>query len=221
MSAEFPAPTSPADIAARAESSDRRLEILAAVLLGLAAVATAWSAYWSAIYGGDAIKGYAESNSLTSEAVDVYGDATGQYNYDRTLFLQYAQLRLTDQPDVADAFRENFFSDNLAETVDWYDETGDDVTDPFDADAGSPYALEEWATGNDLTEEADRAYQNAVATDDKGDRFDLSTVFLALALFFGGIATVFQRRSPQVGTLTVGAASFVIGIGAVIWAHLA
>jgi hypothetical protein len=184
-------------------------------------VATAWSAYWSAIHGGDAIMGYAESNSLTSEAVDVYGDATGQFNYDRTLFLQYAQLRLTDQPEVADALRESFFSDNLAETADWYDGTGDEVTDPFDADSGSPYALEEWATGNELTEQADSAYQNAVATDDKGDRFDLSTVFLALALFFGGIATVFQRRSPQVGTLAVGAASFVIGAGAVVWAHLA
>jgi hypothetical protein len=75
--------------------------------------------------------------------------------------------------------------------------------------------------GNDLTERADRAYQNAVATDDKGDRFDLSTVFLALALFFGGIATVFQRRLPQVGMLVVGAVSFTIGVGAVVWAHLA
>jgi hypothetical protein len=222
MTAEYTAtPMPPSGDPALTESTGRRLEILAAILLGLAAVATAWSAYWSAIYGGDAIMGYAESNSLTSQAADVYGDATGQYNYDRTLFLQYAELRLTDQEEVADAFRANFFSDNLSETVDWYDGTGDEVTDPFDADSGSPYALEEWAAGNDLSEQADRAYQDAVATDDKGDRFDLSTVFLALALFFGGIATVFRRYLPQVGTLAVGAVSFVIGAGAVVWAHLA
>jgi hypothetical protein len=218
MSPEFDATQ---ETARASESRSRRLEILAAILLGLAATATAWSAYWSAIYGGDSIKGYAESNSLTSQATDVYGDATGQYNYDRSLFLQYAELRLTDQGDVADAFRENFFSDNLSATVDWYDQTGDEITDPFDADSGSPYGLDEWGVGNDLMDRADQAYQDAVATDDKGDRFDLSTVFLALALFFGGIATVFQRHRPQVGTLAVGAVSFTIGVGAVVWAHLA
>jgi hypothetical protein len=222
MTAEFDAtPAAPGENAAMTERSGRRLEILSAILLGLAATATAWSAYWSAIYGGDAIKGYAESNSLTSRAADVYGDATGQYNYDRSLFLQYAEMLLTDRTDVADAFRGNFFSENLSATVDWYDTTGDEITDPFDTEAGSPYGLDEWGVGNDLTERADRAYQNAVATDDKGDRFDLSTVFLALALFFGGIATVFQRRLPQVGTLVVGAVSFTIGVGAVVWAHLA
>ncbi len=46
-------------------------------------------------------------------------------------------------------------------------------------------------------------------------------MFLALALFFGGIATVFRRRLPQVATLTVGAVGFTIGLGAVVWAHLA
>ena len=34
-------------------------------------VATAWSAYWSAIYDGNAIQGYAQSNTLTSQAADV------------------------------------------------------------------------------------------------------------------------------------------------------
>ncbi len=203
------------------DRAERRNELLAAVLLGLAAVATAWSAYWSAIYGGDAIKGYAEANTLTSRAADVYGDATGQFNYDRTLFLQYAELVETGQEEVAAAFRESFFSPALHETVDWYEQTGDDVTDPFDAEAGSPYALEEWATGNELGEQADRTYQEAVATDDKGDRFDLAAVFLALALFFGGVATVFRRQTAQVGTLAVGGVGFVLGIGAVVWAHLA
>jgi Domain of unknown function (DUF4337) len=207
--------------AAAVEARDRKLEILAAILLGLAATATAWSAYWSAIYGGNAIQGYADSNTLTSRAADVYGDATGQFNFDRTLFLQYAELRATGQTEVADAFRASFFSENLQTTVDWYDTTGDDVTDPFDTESGSPYGLDEWAQGNALTEQADEAYAGAVAADDKGDRFDLAAVFLALSLFFGGIATVFQRRLPQVAMLTVGAVGFVIGMGAVVWAHLA
>jgi hypothetical protein len=202
------------------ERTSRRLEFASAILLGLAAVATAWSAYWAAMYGGDAIAGYAQANTLTSQSADIYGDATGQYNYDRSLFLQYAELRLTGDEATADAMRASFFSENLEETVDWYDTTGDEVTDPFDADAGSPYALEEWSEGNQLSEEADRVYQEATANDDQGDKFDLATVFLALSLFFGGIATVFRRHLPQVGTIGVGTAGLVIGVGAVLWAHL-
>jgi hypothetical protein len=218
MSTEFASPSGTPDPAER--DGGRRTEILAAILLGLAAVATAWSAYWSAIYGGNAIQGYAQANTLTSQAADIYGDATGQYNFDRTLFLQYAELRITGQEEAADALRESFFSDSLAETVDWYDGTGDDVTDPFDADAGSPYSLDEWAQGNQLSEDADKAYQEAVAADDKGDKFDLATVFLALSLFFGGIATVFRRYLPQAATLAIGGIGLVVGTGAVVWAHL-
>jgi hypothetical protein len=204
----------------RTEGSGRRIEFAAAVLLGLAAVATAWCAYWSAMYGGNAIQGYAQANTLTSQAADVYGDATGQYNYDRTLFLQYAEQMISGNRVGAQALRDDFFSDNLEETVAWYDATGDDVTDPFDADSGSPYALEEWAEGNDLNAQADATYQQAVADDDQGDKFDLATVFLALSLFFGGIATVFRRRLPQLATVGIGTAGLVIGSGALLWAHL-
>jgi hypothetical protein len=213
----------PADAAAAAENEERtgrRMELAAAVLLGLAAIATAWSAYWSATFGGDAIAGYSQANTLTSQAADVYGDATGQFNYDRTLFLQYAGLVLDGNADGAEAMRANFFSDNLEQTVAWYDVSGEDVTDPFDDDAGSPYVLEEWAEGNDLSDRADRVYQQAVADDDQGGKFDLATVFLALSLFFGGIATVFRRRLPQLATVGIGTAGLVIGTGAVLWAHL-
>jgi hypothetical protein len=79
-----------ADDAAGEQTTGRRMEFAAAILLGLAAIATAWAAYWSAMFGGDAIAGYSQANTLTSQAADIYGDANGQFNYDRTLFLQYA-----------------------------------------------------------------------------------------------------------------------------------
>jgi hypothetical protein len=122
--------------------------------------------------------------------------------------------------EAADALRANFFSDNLEETVVWYQESGDDVTDPFDEEAGSPYGLPEYVEGNELSEEADRVYQQATADDDQGDKFDLAAVFLALSLFFGGIATIFRRHLPQVATIGIGVVGLAIGTGAVVWAHL-
>jgi hypothetical protein len=49
-----------------AERTHRFLELGAALVLGLAATATAFAAYESGSLGGDAIAGYSEANNLTS-----------------------------------------------------------------------------------------------------------------------------------------------------------
>lgn len=202
------------------ETGSRRVELASALLLGLAAIATAYAAYYSAIFGGNAIEGYTTSTTLTAQAADIYGDANGQFNYDRGLFVQYASYLVAGDVPSADTFAQQFMDENLFETVLWYNETGDEVTDPFDTEAGSPYALEEYEIGNDLTEQADAAYQQAKIDDDKGDRFDLAAVLLALSLFFGGIASVFKRRTPQLATLAVGTLGFVGGMVVIVTASM-
>ncbi|SDO52118.1 protein of unknown function [Klenkia soli] len=103
-------------------------------------------------------------------------------------------------------------SENLQTTIDWYDQTGDEVTDPFDTDAGSPYALEEYAQGNDLTEQSESVFAAARAADEQGGQFDVATVFLALSLFFAGIASVFKSLVPQAVMLGVGTVGLVVGL---------
>ncbi|MEI4280460.1 hypothetical protein [Klenkia terrae] len=49
-----------------AERTHRFLELGAALVVGLAATATAFAAYESGSLGGDAIAGYSEANNLTS-----------------------------------------------------------------------------------------------------------------------------------------------------------
>ncbi|SFK97174.1 DUF4337 family protein [Geodermatophilus ruber] len=211
-----------ADTTDQTESRERRLEIIAAVLLGLAAVATAWSAYWSAIFGGNAIQGYAQANTFTSQVSEAYGEGDTQKAFDQSLFVTYAaELFRGDPEGLAAYIYSDVATDEFRAAIDWFNTTGDEVISPFDVDSGSPYAVPGYERGNGYLAEADAAYQEAVAADDKGDRFDLAAVFLALSLFFGGIATVFKRRLPQLVTLTVGSVGFVIGLGAVIWAHMA
>lgn len=196
----------------REEKRSRFLELGAALVLGLSATATAFAAYQSGVLGGDAIAGYSEANNLTSQAADVYGDANGQFDYDRGLFLTYAGYLVTGDADTADVFRDQFMSENLQTTIDWYDQTGDEVTDPFDTDAGSPYALEEYAQGNELTEQSDSVFAQARANDEQGGQFDVATVLLALSLFFAGIASVFRSFVPQAVMLGVGTLGFLAGL---------
>ena len=196
----------------RSERRSRMLELGAALVLGLSATATAFAAYESGELGGDAIAGYSEANNLTSQSADVYGDANGQFNYDRGLFLSYAGYLVTGDTDTADVFRSQFMSENLQATIDWYDQTGDEVTDPFDEDAGSPYALPEYAQGNDLAAQSDTVFAAARASDEKGGQFDVATVLLALSLFFAGIASVFRSVLPQAVMLGVGTLGLVAGL---------
>ncbi|MCW2584426.1 MAG: hypothetical protein JWQ53_3216 [Klenkia sp.] len=196
----------------REDRRHRFLELGAAMVLGLAATATAFAAYESGKLGGDAIAGYSEANNLTSQAADVYGDANGQFNYDRGLFLTYAGYLVTGDTETADVFRDQFMSENLQTTIDWYDQTGDEVTDPFDEEAGSPYALPEYAQGNDLTEQSEATFAAARAADEQGGQFDVATVLLALSLFFAGIASVFTAFLPQAVMLGVGTVGLLAGL---------
>ncbi len=63
------------------------------------------------------------------------------------------------------------------------------------------YVIEAFTTANDLFEQADAQFTDAQKTDDRGDNFDLAAVFLAVSLFFAGIAALFMARKIQVAML--------------------
>lgn len=100
-----------------AEPDDRNtIEILAAILLGLAGLLTAYAAYYGALAGGDALKGYTQSQRTLQDANSYYNDTLGYFNQDQSVFLQY-QIKIEENADdVAQVIRETLFSDRL-ETV--------------------------------------------------------------------------------------------------------
>lgn len=189
--------------------SESRLGFVAAILLGVAATLTALSSYQAALKDGEALEGYSTSNLALSDANYYFDQATQERSGDLSIFVAFVQARLQDQSALEGNLR-NLMTPNLSEAIDWWDETDAAIT-PFDDLEGNPYTLEALPLAQEQTDMAERAYSDAAEADAVGDVFELATVFLAMTLFFGGIATLFRRKALSV-TLMVFAV-IALGIG--------
>lgn len=111
-----PVPTDEERAAAQKEVDDEvrrgRVELLAAVLLGLAGALTAFSAYKAALTDGDALAGYTMSSKSTSDANSFYDDYSQTYLSDQQMFLEF-NLAAVEDPELAAEIRERFFSPSL------------------------------------------------------------------------------------------------------------
>lgn len=193
-----------------------RAEVLAAIILGIAASLAALAAYMGALADGDALQGYTESTTLLTEAATIYGQGNIVRTSDQALFVEYAGATL-----VADSARATYLrtlmSPPLRDAVTWWEST-DAAATPFDSIEGNPYVVPEYAASEDLEVRAGVRFDQGVASDKRSDIFELAAVFFALALFFGGIATLFSKRRVTNALLTLsivvlltGAANVALG----------
>lgn len=187
-----------------------RIDLVAAVLLGLAALGTALAAYLAGLKDGEALEGYTMANTLQSQAADRFGEADQLRAFDQLTFLQYEGLRLSGNEDAATRIRDELMSPELIKAVEWYEVQPPEVVSPFEE--GSPYAIPEFAIGEKLADDGAALFATAKQADDTGDMYNLATVVLALALFFGGIATLLGSATIQKALLGISAVALVAGL---------
>lgn len=202
------------DTTPAADEEDGRgpIELIAAILLGLAALLTAYAAYYGALAGGDALKGYSQSQRSLADANGWYNDGTSAENQDQSVFLEY-QVRIEenglDDP-TADYIRKSLFSARLETAYQAWDPAA--TVSPFETDV---YVVEEYQEGDAAYARADKEFVEAQKTDDQGDNMDLAAVFLAVSLFFAGIASLFKVNKISY-TLLIGSAILLVpGIWAI------
>lgn len=192
-----------------------RLVLIAAVILGIAAVLTAWSSYRASLTTDSVIKNYAEQQAFISDANDTYAVSDREAQSEQQFFLQYAIARAEGNAQVAEYLGETMGSD-LYESVQWWEEQ------PLETQPLSPFVEENpnyanlpsqdlSGQGDALKAKADESRILAETADADSDRFELSNVFFAIVLFLAGIATLLRRRSVQVGLLALSALMLVSG----------
>lgn len=188
--------------------SDRN-QLIAAIILGLAATLTAIASWQGGVVSGDADVARADGAKALADANFFYGQVSQISAGDQALFVAYAGAAQEGNQDLADYYQ-TLMRPAMSEAIDWWQVT-DEAGTPFDEIEGSPYVIEESDSAEQLQAESDGKGQDAEDADAKGDKYDLSTVLLALTLFFAGVATLFNRRSVEVGLLAVGGVTLVLG----------
>jgi hypothetical protein len=188
-----------------------RVEMLAAVLLAAATVATAWSGYQSTRWNGEQAKAGARANALRIDSTKADGLANAQTQIDVATFAQWVDAYAHGDDRLAGFYFARFRPEFAPAVRAWI------ATRPLrNATAPlTPFAMPQYRVA--AREEAERLdaqaeVQAGVARRDiqRATNYVLGVVLFASALFFAGMST--RMRSPRVGAalLAVGAAVFVL-----------
>lgn len=204
-----PPPADPAPPTPVEEESGRGLELFAAILLGIAAIFTAISAYKAALLDGDALQGYTQSTRSLNDSGTFYSQGNQTFTQDQALFVQYATASQAENAELTTYLR-TLMRPTLVKAVDWWEST-DGAKTPFEEKDENPYAVEDFAEAEKLEKTADSQFKEGAVADDQGDKFELSSVLLAITLFLGGISTLFKSRRTQRLMLVVSTVSLGIG----------
>ncbi|MFM8562795.1 MAG: hypothetical protein ACKOCE_02740 [Acidimicrobiia bacterium] len=202
-----------ADERTTGEWSRDRLEIVVAILLGLAAIVTAWCSFQASQLDGIVQSSRAEGIREADAASQSYNSAIAADIRDQTLFLEFAKAAQADDEETALYILETLMSPELAAAVDWWS------AQPDDSGFDSPFVEENPEWSNALYEEAAALDESSQAffdaaekADSDAEDFDILTVILALSLFFLGVAGLSRQRPVMIGLSTVGAVIVVYSV---------
>jgi hypothetical protein len=193
----------------------RRVELLATILLAVAAVATAWSTYQSTRWRGEQAVSTSKGTAAridSSEAATRAGQLT---QIDIATFVQWTDAHLAGNAALARFYRLRFRPEFQPAFAAWI------ATTPFtNRDAPlSPFAMPEYSVAeavrsSQLNKEAGGHSDDAEQANERADNYVLAVVLLASALFFAGISTKLHGLRQREALLTLG---WLIFLGAAIW----
>jgi hypothetical protein len=200
------------EIAEKMEQTDP-LEIVAAILLALATISSAWSAYQATRWTGVQATEFGRASSLRQESVRESNQGNVQVQIDVGLYTEFLNAYVTGETDLAEFYRNQFRPEFKPAFEAWFGEItiGSPPSDtPFQRPEYQVGALVE---AERLAEEATAAFEAAKEANQLSDNFVLTAVLFASVLFFAGVGTRF--RTAGIRRLMIGLAG-VMFIGAVI-----
>jgi hypothetical protein len=191
------------------------VDTVAAVLLALAAVATAWSSYQASRWTGEQAKAFSAANAARVEATQASNLANAQKEVDVNVFTQWVDAHLHDDHRVQ-TFYEQRFRDEFEPAFNAWLET-DPFSDPTAPE--SPFAMTQYVVAADqqaaqLTATADATAEAAKVDVQRATNYVLGVVLFAVALFFAGVSPKLSRPRLRIGILAVG---IVVFMSAAVW----
>jgi hypothetical protein len=176
----------------REEVQREVIEVIAAIVLGLAAVFTAWSAYQAVIHSGTALEAFSDSALTSVEAQQQLGSGDMLWTEDLIVFLDWEKAVRAGDTEYADHLK-GLMTWRLVEAIDWW-KAQPEPRPPSPFVEGSPiWTNYFYDRGEALQSQAHETFRKAQAASATSDRFTLSTVLYALVLFIAGIALALRR----------------------------
>ena len=190
---------------------DRRVELIAAIMLSAATVVTAWSEYQATRWSGDQSENYTQASATRTESVRSSTEANRQVLIDVDTFLNWLDARQSGDPDLADDIHARMREEFLPAFNAWLASArAGSIPD------GTPFELPEYRLASEeeakrLEREAAGLFADGNESNRVGDDFVLAAVLFASVLFFSGLAGTFDSLRAQLFLLILGGLMLVIG----------
>ena len=187
------------------------MEVLATILLAVAAVATAWSSYQASRWNGEQAKATGTTNKLRIEAARAQGLSEAQKQADLATFTQWVDAYLLGRTELRDFYFKRFRKEFKPAVVAWI------ATRPLKNPRAplSPFVMPQYRLAAE--EEAKRLDAEANATSAVRDSYIqrstdyvLAVVLFAAALFFAGISTKVPSPRQKEALLVIGGIIFLV-----------
>jgi hypothetical protein len=182
-------------------------------ILAVASLAAAWSAYQANLWGGEQAAKYAQASArrIDSTRASTYGHQLTIV--DVTTFSNYVNAYAQGNTKLADFYVARFRPDFRPAFDAWI------ATEPLTNPNAPPspftmpqYALPQLQQADELEAEAESLFEEGQQDNDRGDKYVLNTVFLAIVLFFAGIAPRIRWMPARVALIAMALVMLVIGL---------
>jgi hypothetical protein len=190
-----------------------RLELLAAILLGVATLCTAWAAYQSRQWTGEQSSATARATATRIAENRAAAVANRQVQIDVATFIQWLNAHQEHHPELAAFYRARFRAEFRPAFAAWiaarpFADTAAPPT-PF---AMSEYRLKATADAERLERAAATATGQAKAANERADNYMLAVVLCASSLFFAGLSTKLATQRARIAVLAMGAVVVLVAL---------
>jgi hypothetical protein len=195
------------------QRTDRWFQVFTAIMLGVVAVATAWSGYQATRWAGEQSTLYAQASALRVVSTR---DSTlaGQLKlYDFIAVNNWLNAYTLGNTKLANIFERRFSAELRPAFEAWL------ATNPFNNPNAPPgplympqYKVSLEATANQLDAQATSTFDRGQVAKEQGDAYVLNTVFLATVLFLTAIAENFKWNRVRAVILAVALVMLLFGI---------
>jgi hypothetical protein len=186
------------DLPTRFDRWEPLAEVIVTFVLALATVATAWSGYQAARWGGEQSASYSQAGAMRTESVRASNQAGQLIQIDVGLFTNWVNAFAAGDSRLT-TFYEDRFRDEFKPAFEAWLATEpvnnpDAPSTPFEMPEYQVSAAEE---SNLLESQASETFAKGEKANEISDNYILNTVFLASVLFLGGIASRFKAMSAR------------------------
>jgi hypothetical protein len=176
-----------------------RFEVIAALLLGLATLASAWSGYQSALWGGIQTFRLAEAEIAGQQAGEKAMYANQLRALDAVFFERYASAVSERNNQLAEFLFKRFRPEMKVAVEAWQ------ALKPLKNPAAplTPFTMAEYSVATEkeaqrLRKEEGNKFAEARKANEISDTYLLLTVLYGIVLFLGGIAAAFEKQKLRI-----------------------